>query len=94
MKPPTTKTFVVEGSGEFPKEMLHYDSAKAATPDDQRIIDAEYGVNDDIFWDTTTKRMRRNRVTLVTTTPRYAPTVARWQSFTWRVVPRAEVDNG
>jgi hypothetical protein len=80
-----SKTFTVIGTGEFPADMLRYDSATAATPHDQRIIDAAYENPDSagVLWDGT--RLRVNRVNLVTT-DRHAPTVDRWRSFMWRVV--------
>jgi hypothetical protein len=74
--------FTVTGSGEFPKAMLEYDGATALTPADQTIIDATY--DDSVLWDTETKHLRLNSVQLITTS-RFAPTRARWASFTWKV---------
>ena len=75
--------FVVTGTGQFPKAMLEYDSAKALTPADQKVIDATFG-DGDVLWDCESNHLRLNSVQLVTTS-RFAQTRARWASFTWKV---------
>ncbi len=82
-------TFQVEGTGEFPRDMLKYDDCYPATDEDRVIVDAEFGSADHILFDGT--NLRRNRVTLVSSAspdrfPKI-PTVARWESFGWDVVP-------
>lgn len=78
------RTFVVEGTGEFPLDMLRYDSARPLTAEDKRVVDALYEGGDATpLWDG--DKLRRNRVTLVTELPN-APTHGRWQSYTWKVV--------
>lgn len=67
--------FTVEGSGPFPLDMLRYDSAHPSSETDaNRAQDAERG---------------RRRVTLLSTAWK-APTVGRWESFGWHVVPTTE----
>lgn len=72
--------FTVEGRGEFPTDMLRYDacwpygSADAAAIL-QSIVVAERGVGSE------TRRIN------LSTDWRPAPTVGRWDSFGWRVVP-------
>lgn len=82
-------TFVVIGTGTFPRDMLRYDNARAATPADQKIIDAEYEDESGPLWEPGSRfggsRLKVNRVTLVTANDS-APTRDRWQSFMWRVV--------
>ena len=83
---PTTFLFVVAGTGEFPLDMLRYDSARPLTAEDKRVVDARYDDSDNSpLWDEATKHLRRNRVTLFTDSP-HAPTHRRWESQTWRVV--------
>lgn len=82
MRAPQPKTFVVETSkyGEFPMDMLRYDAAEPATPEDQALIDQinDYMGNKDAL-------PKIVRVTLKTSS-RFAPNVARWESFSTRVV--------
>lgn len=76
------KTYVVETSkyGEFPLDMLRYDSAEAASPEDATLIERlnAFGSDKDDL-------PKRVRVTLRTAS-RFAPTVARWESFGCKVV--------
>jgi len=72
-------TFTVEGTGNFPLDMLRYDSCyPSGTTDVWRI--EENG-------DTTTRRWWR-RIELAHTDgrKRWGPTTARWESFGWRVL--------
>lgn len=72
MARPSFKNFTVEGAGPFPLDMLRYDSAHPRTETDaNKAQDAERG---------------RRTVTVTTWSPN-APTVRRWESFGWRVVP-------
>lgn len=83
-------TYTVEGTGEFPRDMLRYDDSQPLTPADAEIVEAEYcngpENGDSILFDGT--KLRRLRVRLVTTNQRIAnrPTLERWESFCWRVV--------
>ena len=78
--------FVVEGTGEFPTDMLRYDSARPLRAEDQRVVNARHEGGDDTpLWSDPDQKLRRNRVTLVTESPN-APTHGRWQSYTWKVV--------
>ena len=73
----SSDTFTVEGSGEFPLDMLRYDRCWPATQNDAIQINAHMG---------------RRTVTLATgqrSTASY-PTVARWESFLWRVQGRSD----
>lgn len=74
--------FTVEGSGEFPSDMLRRDDCRAATPEDQEKIDWKHG---DEVPGRDEALCRRRQIDLVTTA-RSAPTVGRWESFGWRVV--------
>jgi hypothetical protein len=63
--------YVVEGLGQFPIEMLRYDRALPASEQDAYIAMNPLG-----------RPPGRRRVVLVSHLP---PTVARWESFTWKV---------
>lgn len=83
MRAPTLpKTYVVETSkyGQFPMDMLRHDDAEPATPEDKALIDQinDYMGNKDAL-------PKIVRVTLKTSS-RFAPNVARWESFSARVV--------
>lgn len=69
------KVFVVEveGSGEFPFDMLRYDSCVPATGEDAGKL---HHYHDEL---------RRVRL-LMHEVGRGGPTVGRWQSFGWKVV--------
>jgi len=70
------KIFTVEGSGEFPFDMLRYDHAWPYTEaHDSHLLSSE--------------TRERRRVVLMTDSPQ-APTVGRWESFGWRVVGMGE----
>jgi len=82
-KPAKTKyTYVVEGSkyGEFPLDMLRRDESKAASPDDQALIDRLVSMGED-----KADLPKTVRVSL-TTISTYAPHIERWKSFGWRVI--------
>lgn len=66
-------TFTVEGAGQFPFDMLRYDSAFPASERDSYEIS-----HDD----------KRRRVTLQAWVTRDSrvPTSGRWESFLWKVV--------
>jgi hypothetical protein len=66
------RLYVVEGRGDFPVDMLRYDRAFCLTPIPHPHL-PWYG--------------RKFRVVLGFA-ENYAPTVARWESFGWRVGPR------
>lgn len=69
--------FTVEGNGEFPFDMLRYDSCWPYCEGRDVPSLVRYGP----------KGLRR--VVLQTTNP-HAPTARRWQSFNWRVVGKGE----
>ena len=75
---PDVFSFVVEGSGRFPYDMLRYDQCWPMTSIDSAAMDYEPG------------ETGRRRITLETFGDRFSvrPTTARWESFTWRVVER------
>ncbi|USN14058.1 hypothetical protein KABACHOK_02220 [Brevundimonas phage vB_BpoS-Kabachok] len=79
-------TFTVElrYSAEFPLDMLRYDSATAATGDDQALIDL-MSVNG-------SDRSQLNKTVHITlkSSDRHAPHTLRWESFGVRVI---ETDN-
>lgn len=82
-------TFVVEGRGEFPEDMLRRDGARPATPEDEFMIKARLGDPGDPLEEN--GHLKRYRVTLVTN-ERFAPMTARWESFQWRVVEARDPD--
>lgn len=76
MKSHFIKTFqkhiVVEGMGDFPLDMLRYDSAFPMTEQDSHIAANQF---------------EKRRVALtVRAANDLGPTVDRWRSFTWQVV--------
>lgn len=72
----TRRQFIVEGSGIFPFDMLRYDHCwpKREAEDSPGLAVGMYGESAGI-----------RRVTLLTDS-HTAPTLRRWESFTWRVV--------
>lgn len=64
--------FVVEGSGEFPIDMLRYDSCFPSKESESRGIASD--------------RRDLRRVTLEHRGSGQAPTIGRWKSFLWNVV--------
>jgi len=77
MPNPILKRFTVEGSGEFPLDMLRSDRCWPAGADDAARIGAHYGMADP-------DGVRARSVTLETA-EKYAPNRQRWLSFRWRV---------
>lgn len=76
-------TYTVEGSkyGEFPLDMLRRDESRAASPDDQALIDrlvAYGGGKDDL--------PKRVKVTLQTDCRQFPPHIERWASCGWVVI--------
>ncbi len=76
-------TYTVEGSkyGEFPLDMLRRDESRAASPEDQALIDrlvAYGGGKDDL--------PKRVKVTLQTDCRQFPPNIERWSSFGWVVI--------
>jgi hypothetical protein len=66
------KFVVVEGSGEFPIDMLRYDSAFPMTEQDSGIAANQRG--------------RRRIALILRGVNDLGPTSPRWQSFTWTVL--------
>lgn len=68
-------TFVVQGTGQFPIDMLRYDSCIPATEADSQAIESAH-------------RPQRTprRVTLALRGHATAPTRGRWESFGWSIV--------
>lgn len=70
-------TFTVEGSGVFPYDMLRYDNCwPYSEGQDSPLLDAYYA-----------KGLRR---VVLETCAESAPTVGRWESFTWCVIGLGE----
>ena len=64
--------YTVAGTGAFPIDMLRYDAAYPARPEDALSIARTY--------------QEQGREIQVTLCSRRAPTVARWESFGWHLV--------
>ncbi|MFZ3481634.1 hypothetical protein [Sphingomonas sp. 3-13AW] len=73
---PNADTYVVEGRGEFPVDMLRKDCAEPATDEDRAKIDATF--------ESGLLPRELRRVMLQTREPWTAD--ERWESFGWRVV--------
>lgn len=71
--------FTVEGAGDFPFDMLRYDSCWPYSEGHDSSALSQYG----------THGRERRRVVMQTYSPT-APTTGRWQSFGWRVVALSE----
>ena len=68
----TPAHYTVEGSGTFPIDMLRYDRATPATESDSSLIESTF--------------LPRNRANHVVRVQANEPlTVARWESFGWKV---------
>lgn len=70
--------FTVEGSGEFPFDMLRYDSCWPFSEGRDVPSLVHYGP-------------RGRRRVVLQTTNQHAPTAGRWQSFNWRVIGKGEL---
>jgi hypothetical protein len=77
MPNPVLKRFTVEGTGEFPVDMLRTDQCWPAGADDAARIGAHYGLADP-------DKAGARTITLETAA-KYAPNRQRWLSFRWRV---------
>lgn len=71
-------TFRVRGSWSFPADMLRYDDAEPARPEDVDVIQL-------LSTEEPTLAMLRGRFEVTLRSPR-PPTEARWGSFLWRVI--------
>jgi len=78
MPAPILKRFSVEGSGEFPLDMLRFDRCWPSGAGDAAQIGAHYGMAD--------PEAVRARTVALETAEKYAPNRQRWLSFRWRVV--------
>ncbi len=67
-----TTTFIVIGRGEFPIDMLRYDSAYPVTEDDSRVIGQRT-----YEWDRGVLLQHRG------VQKDWEPTLGRWKSFGW-----------
>lgn len=76
--------YIVQGRGEFPKDMLRRDQSTPATPADEALVDAESG-SDLLEEGGDSKLLRRYEVTLQTES-RTAPATKRWESFGFKVL--------
>ncbi len=73
--------YTVRGSGEFPVDMLRYDSSYPATEVNSHIAEGEQD-----HLGRVTVRPAPRAVTLERIGPKdWTPSVARWESFGWRV---------
>jgi hypothetical protein len=77
MPNPILKRFTVEGTGEFPIDMLRTDKCWPAGADDAARIGAHYGMADP-------DQVGARTITLETAA-KYAPNRQRWLFFRWRV---------
>jgi hypothetical protein len=77
---PKVLPFTVEGSGEFPTDMLRYDVCEFASPEDEAV--AGKGYDDPAF----EPRRRRVQVLSSSLNLHSKPTRGRWASFGWHVV--------
>lgn len=74
---PKEFAYTVRGHWPFPKDMLRHDGSRAATPEDQAVIDRqslEYAPDRDVFVDVEINLVGPNK-----------PNTARWESFGWAV---------
>jgi len=78
--------YVVEGTGEFPHDMLRRDGSRAATEHDQALIDAEFDSPHRRETEVDGKSRELPRRVKLLTTQRGAPKTERWESFVWKVV--------
>lgn len=80
-----TLQFTVRGSGEFPADMLRYDTCIPASEADSAKIAWRYG---DAVPDGCGTIYKRDVVLTMQVPHKYAggPTVRRWESFCWKVV--------
>lgn len=69
------RTFTVEGRGEFPLDMLRYDECGFAT--DRDVVAAGGSA---------TAPVRLVTLSFRTDASRHTPTIARWESFGWRIL--------
>jgi hypothetical protein len=74
-KVPTPRRFTVTGRGKFPLDMLRYDRCYPATEPDVGVIE----------WSSWPRKREHFKVDLVKPDGG-EPTVARWDSFGWKVV--------
>ncbi len=72
-------TFTVRGKGEFPIDMLRYDSCWPMTAMDAAVITESF--------DALHREKGGYEVTLTTTAP-FRPTNGRWESFMFKVMPK------
>lgn len=72
------KRFTVEGSGDFPFDMLRSDRCWPAAAGAVARIGANYGTAD--------REGLRGRIVALETAEKYAPNRQRWASFGWSVV--------
>lgn len=74
--------FVVEGRGYFPTDMLRYDQCYPDTQSDSAAVgDGSY-----------IEGARRVVLCTENYNKNWQPNVARWASFSWRVLPEAALD--
>ena len=77
MPNPIFERFTVDGTGEFPHDMLRSDRCWPADADDAARIGSHFGSPDpeDV----------RSRTVTLETAEKFAPNRQRWASFRWRV---------
>ncbi len=75
------RTFTVEGTGNFPIDMLRFDRCVPSTESDAHKIEhttVEHTLRE--------KPLSPRQVNLRSYTPDMAPTAGRWESFGWKVI--------
>jgi hypothetical protein len=72
-RPKIRYEYYVTGKGEFPIDMLRYDSCWPLTSEDALKLVIEFGVPE------------RGKMRSIRMGSYYPPTIARWQSFLWSV---------
>lgn len=73
--------FVVEGTGDFPFDMLRYDSCWPRTEVDSGNIERSFRARGMTRWEVRLKGLRM-------------PTEARWESFGWKVTSTTKASSG
>lgn len=81
-------TFEVEGKGNFPGDMLRYDSCYPVGPRDVEAVFLQEGPGRSLSWEGSWKSSppRKIRLSIMSITRNSKPTRERWRSLEWPVV--------